>query len=255
LPQFTSQHLSPLLLLVNLDPLFADALTKLAMNAGIRMIAVSASVAEARLFSSTANQPPDGLLLNVTETADTALPFLKAARQFAIPAIAIVERSNLSQQLSILRQGGICLPSSVTPQQALTAVIQALRDFEAAKILAIDADLAWLHLLPSLLHPWNLEVHAIDSPTQLWAALETLNPEALLLGELPEISGLELCQLLRSDPTWQHLPVLLLSDSTDSTIQEQAFMAGVDDYLSKPVTAEALANRLINRIRRVRHCR
>lgn len=57
---------------------------------------------------------------------------------------------------------------------------------------------------------------------------------------------------LECDSHWQRLPVLFLSALQDDNTQNQAFAVGADDYLCKPVTAVDLANRILNRLQRVR---
>jgi len=67
---------------------------------------------------------------------------------------------------------------------------------------------------------------------------------------MPDLNGIELCQILRSDRFWQYLPVLFLSVHQDEQTQNKAFNIGADDYISKPVTGAILANRILNRLRR-----
>jgi PleD family two-component response regulator len=71
---------------------------------------------------------------------------------------------------------------------------------------------------------------------------------------MPAIDGFELCQVLRSDPQWQKLPVLFVSALSDPNTQNQAFRVGADDYICKPLIGEDLASRIFNRLQRVRAC-
>ncbi len=64
------------------------------------------------------------------------------------------------------------------------------------------------------------------------------------------INGIELCQILRSDRRWRQLSVLFLTGHHDKKTEYQAFAIGADDYISKPVIASELANRILNRLRR-----
>lgn len=70
---------------------------------------------------------------------------------------------------------------------------------------------------------------------------------------LPESSGLDLCRLVRRSSTWQHLPVMLLTNL--STLQDKVagFEAGADDYLVKPFDPRHLVARLrlLSRIKRL----
>ena len=86
--------------------------------------------------------------------------------------------------------------------------------------------------------------------------LKAVEPDLLVLDvEMPDVNGLELCQLLRSDPDWSQLPVLFLTAHVDAKTQHQVFAIGADDYMSKPVVASELAARVLNRLQRVQSLR
>lgn len=70
--------------------------------------------------------------------------------------------------------------------------------------------------------------------------------------QLSEHSPLLLIINEDSHPYWCRLPVLFLSAHTDTTTQNQVFAIGADDFVSKPVVATELANRILNRLERVR---
>jgi DNA-binding response OmpR family regulator/HPt (histidine-containing phosphotransfer) domain-containing protein len=122
-----------------------------------------------------------------------------------------------------------------------------------AKIMFVDDDDLWLRTLPPLLEPWRFKVTTLSDPQQFWTVLQSVRPDALVLDiKMPEIDGLELCQILRSDPHWQRLPVLFVSALEDIKTQNKAFTVGADDYLCKPVMGDDLANRILNRLQRIR---
>ncbi|MFN9856701.1 MAG: PleD family two-component system response regulator, partial [Pseudanabaena sp.] len=83
--------------------------------------------------------------------------------------------------------------------------------------------------------------------------LRSVLPDILILDiNMPPINGLEICQSIRNDLNWKRLPVLFLSGLTDSNTQNLAFGVGADDYLCKPIVGIDLANRIHNRLQRVR---
>jgi DNA-binding response OmpR family regulator len=128
-----------------------------------------------------------------------------------------------------------------------------LRPASEAKVMIVDDDQAWLRTLPMLLNPWGFKLTTLAEPQQFWAVLQAVMPDLLVLDvNMPKMNGFELCQGLRSDPAWRQLPVLFLSVLTDSQTQNQAFTVGADDYLCKPVLGLHLANRILNRLQRVR---
>ena len=120
-------------------------------------------------------------------------------------------------------------------------------------VMIVDADQVWLQSLPQLLRPWGFRATTLAEPEQFWTVLQMVNPDLLILDvNMPPMNGLELCQTLRRDPSWQRLPILFLSALTDAATQNQAFTAGADDYLCKPISGIDLANRMINRLQRIR---
>jgi type IV pilus assembly protein PilB len=85
---------------------------------------------------------------------------------------------------------------------------------------------------------------AEDGPTAL--ALAEHEPIHLALVDLmmPGMSGIELCQRLRADARWAHIPMFMLSAVEDTPQKTSAFAAGIDDYMVKPVNAAELIARV-----------
>jgi DNA-binding response OmpR family regulator/HPt (histidine-containing phosphotransfer) domain-containing protein len=120
------------------------------------------------------------------------------------------------------------------------------------RLMLVDDDPILLQTLSKQLPGYGFQVCLLDDPQQFWAVLEDLNPDVLVLDiQMPQMSGLELCQNLRSAARWQKLPVLFLSAFADARTQHQAFAAGADDYLCKPITAQDLSDRIHRRIERI----
>ncbi len=72
-------------------------------------------------------------------------------------------------------------------------------------------------------------------------ALRTFNPDLLLLDiRLPNVNGVQLCKMLRSNIRYAELPIIMLSGLSDQGIIQQAFEAGADDYLVKPIDDQKL---------------
>jgi diguanylate cyclase (GGDEF)-like protein len=70
--------------------------------------------------------------------------------------------------------------------------------------------------------------------------------------DIPYASGLDLCQLVRSDAHWCGLPILFLTAHRDAKTVNQVFAAGADDFVSKPIVESEIVTRVINRIERTR---
>ena len=147
------------------------------------------------------------------------------------------------------------LPISADNQLLNQAPLTGPEAEVSTKVMVVDDDQNWLRSLPQLLSPWGFKLTTLADPQQFWTVLQAVSPDVLVLDvNMPETNGLELCQALRSDPHWQRLPVLFLSVLSDRGTQNQAFTIGADDYLCKPVVGIDLANRILNRLQRVRAC-
>ena len=139
--------------------------------------------------------------------------------------------------------------------QALNASLTLCEAAVETKVMVVDDDQSWLRSLPQLLSPWGFKLTTLADTQQFWTVLQAVMPDVLILDiNMSEVNGFELCQTLRSDPRWRRLPILFLSVLSDRVTQNQAFTIGADDYLCKPVVGIDLANRILNRLQRVRAC-
>ncbi|MBD2214012.1 response regulator [Nostoc linckia FACHB-104] len=266
---------SPLLLIISSDTEFNQSIVAVAASRGIRIqIAPAADVAQALLTNKSVldglGEDPDVILMRLpsipsrSEVIDQPNPeisnFWETLQTFAqcypnLPIVVIGDRGDMGDRLEAMRRGGKLFLVTPTPaEQVIDTVVNLLRDPEVPnKVMILDDDQDWLRTLPTLLKPWGFKVTTLADPQQFWTVLQAVAPDALVLDvNMPQINGFELCQILRSDPHWQRLPVLFLSVSTDSTTQNQAFAVGGDDYLCKPVKGVELANRILRRLQRVR---
>jgi len=72
------------------------------------------------------------------------------------------------------------------------------------------------------------------------------NPPILIFLDvmLPDMSGFEVCEKLKSSPQTAHVPVIFLSARTDENAFQRARQAGADEFLIKPVTRAQLKAQL-----------
>jgi len=93
-------------------------------------------------------------------------------------------------------------------------------------------------------------VEARDGATALIQA-EAERPELVLLDvQLPDMSGLEVCRLLRRDPRFAQTRVAMLTAAAQEDDVARGLAAGVDHYLTKPfspVRLLGLVERLLPR--------
>ncbi len=158
--------------------------------------------------------------------------------------------TDLQQHIEITESLPV-MPSMATetPRADRSSLITTPPDI---RVLVVDDDPSFLLTLPQQLQGYGFQVSTLDDPRQFWAVLEGVKPDVLILDiQMPQMSGLELCQRLRSAANWQKLPVMFLSVFADAKTQHDAFAAGADDYLYKPITAQVLGDRIHQRLHRI----
>jgi diguanylate cyclase (GGDEF)-like protein len=173
-----------------------------------------------------------------------------------IPAIVLTTHNELTERLEVSRHGGRLLLQKSTPipqvLEAASQVIQKL-SLNQARILVVDDDISLLNALNTLLKPWGFNVFTLSDPQHLLETLESVKPDILLLDiEFPDLSGIELCQVVRSDLNWSHLPVVMLTAHNETETIAQAFGSGADDFINKPIIGAELVARILNRLERVK---
>ena len=67
---------------------------------------------------------------------------------------------------------------------------------------------------------------------------------------MPDIDGYEVTRLLRREPQFAHIPILVLTAQAGLQNKLKSFEAGADDHLTKPFEPEELAARLAALLRR-----
>jgi PleD family two-component response regulator len=135
------------------------------------------------------------------------------------------------------------------------AVAAALRltDVAGSRVLAVDDDPQILASLRTLLEARGLTLTTLSDPLRFWEALERARPDLLIVDEdMPHVSGVELCRVVRADPRWRALPVLFLTARTDYASVKRIFDARADDYASKPFAGPEIVARVESRLERVR---
>ncbi|MGF1459269.1 MAG: response regulator [Leptolyngbyaceae cyanobacterium] len=169
-----------------------------------------------------------------------------------LPAIVLVEPDTLQVRLDVVRRvkGCMCLPRTTASQTIVDSVIAWHRQRSPAQlhVLAVDDDPLLLAAVQQPLMVAGIQVTPLTDPYQFWDVLHQIHPDLLLLDyEMPDINGIELCQLVRADKQWQHLPIVFLSGQDNSDIIQETYRAGADDYVTKPVNGSELLVRIMNR--------
>jgi DNA-binding response OmpR family regulator len=247
----------PLVLVVDDDQLLTERLQIEARTRSLR-VEVAPNPKAAQLV--IAQQLPEIILLDLTFTNSNEdgwswLATLK--HQYPdLPVLVFTGRDSLSDRIMAVRLGAQAfLQKPITHEEIFQIIQTTLQHIQlptqpiVGKVMAVDDDPVILHQISLLLSNWGLQVKPLLEPSRFWEVLIETAPDLLILDiEMPDFSGIELCQVVRNDPQWEHLPILFLTAHQDTTMMVQAFTAGGNDYIRKPIVAPELIARVLHRL-------
>ena len=247
----------PRVLIIDQDAFLAKQLISEATAWGMQAV-VATDLSEAR--EVIANVRPNVVLLDLCPDMENGFKLLAELKTYQppVPVLVFTEREGFADRVKVARLGGRgFLHKPVSPAQVMDAIAQVLQpSTPEAKLLIVDDDPQMLNFLHTLLEPWGFKLTLLDDPKHFWDTLEESAPDLLILDvEMPELSGIDLCQVVRNEPRWSELPVLFLSAHTDGATVHQVFTAGADDYVYKPIVGPELVARVLNRLERTQTLR
>ena len=121
------------------------------------------------------------------------------------------------------------------------------------KILVVDDEPDALEILGFKLKESGFDpLFAKDGAKALQAARDQ-HPALIVLDlMLPEVDGLEVCKILRRDPTTSAIPILMLTARAAEMDRVLGLELGADDYVTKPFSPRELVLRIKKLLARVK---
>ena len=90
-------------------------------------------------------------------------------------------------------------------------------------------------------------VYEANNGKEGWQKARQLQPDLVVSDiMMPEMNGIELCNLIRQDPHTSHIPVILLTARTEEEQKLEGYESGANDYITKPFSFEMLQSRIRN---------
>ncbi len=113
------------------------------------------------------------------------------------------------------------------------------------KILIVDDDVQVTTLLEKLLSLEGFEASVVNDSTEAMQVAKSIKPDFFILDlMMPQPNGFEICRLLRSDPEFTETPILIITASDDGDSKAIAYVAGANDYITKPFDHDDLPIRI-----------
>ena len=119
-------------------------------------------------------------------------------------------------------------------------------DIDNYKLLVTEDNVELLMLMKQLLKPY----YRVYTARNGIDALNIIHEKDLdlIISDvmMPEMGGYELTEKVKSDPNYNHLPIILLTAKTQEEDEKKALILGADEYLTKPFRLGDLKLRIEN---------
>jgi DNA-binding response OmpR family regulator len=207
-----------------------------------------------------AAEQPDAVVIEASLLK--SLPRLvEAARQHSagdwrrVVWVATDVEDDLRLRLYARRAGIDLLLEADDGRRAAEQLLSALqrRREQAYRILIVEDDRSQIAFAGTLLRHQGFEVDVAETSAEALAIVRDRVPDLVLLDiHLPDMTGVELAQLLREQASLAHVPLVFLTGEDDLEVRAEAIAAGGDDFISKPVRPRHLIANVNSRIGRAR---
>lgn len=118
------------------------------------------------------------------------------------------------------------------------------------KILIVDDHPTNILILRERLVKEDFEIITASNGEEGVAAAIENKPDLVLLDVImPDVSGIEVCKTLSSDPRTSSVPVILVTARISHQDIEEGFRAGAFDYIKKPIDLDELVIRVKSALR------
>ena len=118
-------------------------------------------------------------------------------------------------------------------------------------ILVVDDEPDILELVRYNLSNEGFRVDTATTGNEALSQITRSKPDLVVLDlMLPDQSGMEICKKLRANPSFEQLPIIMLTARSEEVDRVVGFEVGADDYVTKPFSPRELALRIRSVLRR-----
>jgi diguanylate cyclase (GGDEF)-like protein len=206
-------------------------------------------------------QLPDALIVDVNLASEDCSGLDYAARlqqrlEAPLPLLVLTEQNDFATQLQAVRagaQGFFAKPVDIPQLESRLERCFAQQQGEPYRVLIVDDDLDLASRYSLVLRGAGMLVEVLRDPAQIFEHLRDFNPEVMLLDvNMPDCTGPELAQIIRCNDDWLRIPIIYLSAETDIAKQMSALIKAGDDFVTKPISDNALVAAVFSRAQRAR---
>ncbi len=120
------------------------------------------------------------------------------------------------------------------------------------KILIADDEPDILEIIQYNLQAEGYTVYTAKDGDEALMRAKQIKPDLIILDiMMPKKNGVEVCELLRAQPSYKDTLIIFLTALSDESSQLKGLDTGADDYINKPISPKLLTSRVNALFRRV----
>jgi diguanylate cyclase (GGDEF)-like protein len=251
-PQVVAPARSAVIHITSADP---DLITRLTVEATAIDLAI-ASTSMMPSIQSLRNDPPAALIIDDpvgrTWTRSSAATVLAELAQHTL-IVVLTEGDTFADRVEAVKAGATgVVPRSQNARETMAFIGEslALRTTPHAQVLALNLSAGLLGVLKDAVAKPNWRLDVQSDPAKFWDTLEEQGADLVVVGFAgPQLSGPEVCRVIRSHPRWHHLPLIVVGER-DPIRLDMVMSAGADDYVNAELSAHDLRARLTKHLER-----
>jgi two-component system phosphate regulon response regulator PhoB len=122
---------------------------------------------------------------------------------------------------------------------------------EKKKILVVDDEPDVTDLVAYHLKAKGFHVESLNDATASISRARAFQPDLVILDiMMPDLSGIQVCRILRADNKLAKVPIIFLTAKAETHDRIEGLESGADDYLTKPFSPKELVLRVESILRR-----
>ncbi len=111
------------------------------------------------------------------------------------------------------------------------------------RILIVDDSETIRRTAEALLKKEGYQVVAAEDGLRAFAAIVDFKPQIIFLDiMMPRLDGYQVCSVIKNNPEYNHIPVIMLSSKDSVFDKAKGRVSGADFFMSKPFSKEELVN-------------
>ena len=126
--------------------------------------------------------------------------------------------------------------------------MRSIMDDVKQKVFIVDDEPANVLVIEAAVETLGTVISTSESHRAI-KLIEQHRPDVILLDiNMPQLTGFDICTILKSDPSLKDIPVIFITSFNDTKNERRALQLGASDFISKPVDAELCKARVKNQL-------